>query len=111
MAAVPPINPTSAIVIDPHIAHRLEGLTLPDGWLLKERTRKLPLGPEETGGNFSVGYLAEKDGQTAFVKVFDLGGALWQNSGNIMKAMITVNAAFRLWVNFDLNVTLSTRVA
>jgi serine/threonine protein kinase len=88
MSAVLPPTPQPAIVIDPHIAHRLEGLSLPDGWVLKAKTRKLPLGPDETGGSFSVGYLAEKDGQTAFVKVFDLGGALWRNSGNIMKAMM-----------------------
>jgi hypothetical protein len=35
-----------------------------------------------------------------------------QNTGiNTMIAMITVNTAFRLRVNWDLNVTLSTRVA
>jgi len=85
--ALPPKS-SQQIIIDPHVAQRLEGTILPDGWRLKERMRKLPLGPDETGGNFSVGYIGEKDGRTAFVKVFDLGGALWKNSGNIMKAMM-----------------------
>jgi len=76
------------IVIDPQIAQRLAGVILPDGWVIKEKMRKLPVGPDETGGNFSVGYIGEKEGKIAFIKVFDLGAALWRNSGNIMKAMM-----------------------
>jgi hypothetical protein len=86
MASTPPAP--SPIVIDPLIAHKLAGVTLPCGWVLKDKLRKGPAAADETGGNFSVGYLAEKDGNTAFVKVFDLGGALWRNSQNIMKAMM-----------------------
>lgn len=86
MAAVTPTP--KPIEIDPHIAHKLEGMTTPCGWRLKDKVRKDMPTPDETGGNFSVGYLAEKDGETAFVKVFDLGAALWRNSHNIMKAMM-----------------------
>jgi eukaryotic-like serine/threonine-protein kinase len=85
-SAIPPAP--KPIVIDPHVAHKLAGMSLPCGWVLTEKLRKLPVGPDETGGNFSVGYIASKGGRTAFVKVFDLGGALWRNSNNIMKAMM-----------------------
>src|SRR5579859_1957573 len=82
------VDSSQAFVFDPSIAHNLVGTMLPDGWLLTEKARQGFVGPDETGGHFSVGYIAEKDGKQAFVKVFDLGGALMQNAGNVMQAMM-----------------------
>lgn len=54
-------------------AYQLKGVTLPGGWILTEKYTK---GDGDTGGNFSVQYKAEKDGQDYFVKVVDIEKAL-----------------------------------
>lgn len=52
----------------------LEGRELEHGWKVVKR---LPVAGEvgaenKTGGNFSVGYIVEKAGKQAFMKVFDI---------------------------------------
>ena len=49
-------------------SHNLVGITLKNGW---EVTKKLEKGKDDTGGNFSICYLAEKDGKEYFVKVIN----------------------------------------
>ena len=66
-AVAPSTTPTRAP------ASLLAGLTLPDGWKV---IKSLPLGPGCTGGNFSVGYLVEKNSTEAFLKALDFSGAL-----------------------------------
>jgi len=70
MSHVPPAVPSTP-------AHQLEGVTLPSGWKLVERLRRLPGG---SGSNFGVGYKAERPGQggveRAFVKAIDFVAAV-----------------------------------
>ncbi len=54
-------------------AHSLEGLLLKSGWkVLKKQERD----PNQSGSNFSVGYIVEKNGEKCFLKAFDFGGFL-----------------------------------
>lgn len=58
-------------------AFGLEGKHLDTGWFVSKR---LPVRGEKgaegkTGGNFSVGYVVEKNGTSAFMKVFDIARA------------------------------------
>jgi serine/threonine protein kinase len=50
-------------------AHRLTGLTLPNGWKVVSRH---PRPPGATGGKYSVCYDLERNGQKAFLKALDL---------------------------------------
>ena len=54
-------------------AARLVGMKLPDGFFVIEAL--IPK-PHATGGNFSFGYIAEKDGQKFFLKALDYSTAL-----------------------------------
>lgn len=54
-------------------AHNLTGIQLESGWKL---VRKITPANGATGGNFGVGYEAERDGQVAFVKAIDFVRAL-----------------------------------
>ena len=47
----------------------LEGMALENGWRVIRILRRKP---DDTGGNFSVGYLVEKDGEKGFLKALDL---------------------------------------
>ena len=85
---LPPAPRFTGIAFDSAIAHNLIGIALPDGWVLTKKARLPGTSPEESGGQFSVGYIGEKDGIEAFVKVFDLGGVLSRHAGNVMKAMM-----------------------
>jgi len=49
-------------------ADLLEGITLPSGWEIVEK-QKRPKG--STGGNFGTGYIAKRQGETAFLKAID----------------------------------------
>lgn len=49
-------------------AESLEGQTLPCGWYVEEY---VPIGPGQTGGNFSVGYIVSKDGKNGYLKALD----------------------------------------
>jgi len=50
-------------------AHNLLNLTLQTGWLVKEKIEKRD---NQTGSFFSVCYLVERDGETCFLKAFDI---------------------------------------
>ena len=55
-------------------AQRLEGVSLPNGWTVKQR---LELGEVTTGGHFSEAYIVESvHGERAFLKAFDYSAAL-----------------------------------
>jgi serine/threonine protein kinase len=56
-------------------ARQLLGRTLPNGWHVAQQ---LPHPQQEggTGGNFSAGYIVEKDGRQAFLKALDFSKAL-----------------------------------
>lgn len=56
-------------------AHHLKGTTLPGGWVLTEKFEKKN---GDTGGQFSVQYKAERDGEEFFVKIIDIEKALRQ---------------------------------
>lgn len=62
-----------------------------NGWVIKRKLSSAVRKPDETGGQFSVGYIAERNGREAFVKIFDLATALAQNLGNIMQAMASIS--------------------
>ena len=49
-------------------SHNLVGITLKNGWKI---TKKLEKGKDDTGGHFSICYLAEKEGNEYFVKVIN----------------------------------------
>ena len=57
----------------PKPAEMLLGLTVGNGWRVKE---KLAAPPGATGGNFSVGYVVENGRQQAFLKALDYSRAL-----------------------------------
>lgn len=59
--------------MDNNVAHIMLNLTLKSGWVVKEKPER---DPNQSGFNFSVGYIVEKDGETCFMKVFDLAGFL-----------------------------------
>ena len=54
-------------------AYQLTGVTLPGGWHIKERYAKKS---SDTGGQFSVQYIAEKEEKEYFIKVIDIEKAL-----------------------------------
>lgn len=53
-------------------AQMLEGLTLQSGWKV---TQRIVRSPTATGGNFSHGYLVERNGQLGFLKAMDYSEA------------------------------------
>lgn len=59
--------------MDNNAAHNLLNRTLKSGWLVKEKPER---DPNQSGSNFSVGYIVEKDGETCFMKAFDFAGFL-----------------------------------
>ncbi len=73
-------------------AYQLTGVTIPGGWLLKERYVKENI---DKGGQFSVQYLAEKEGKEYFVKVIDIEKALkGRNLTDLTKTLEQQMAAF-----------------
>ncbi len=64
---------TAATGTQPSPAAALTGQTLPSGWRLVQQLSKSPGG---SGSNFCVGYVAERNGQKAFVKAIDFVKAL-----------------------------------
>lgn len=73
-------------------AARLVGLELASGWRVLERVERLD---GQTGGSFSVGYLAkrEEDGSIAFLKALDFSRALQEE--NQLEAIAKSVEAFR----------------
>lgn len=63
--------------------HALEGRTLKSGWYVIERASNKP---GSTGGNFSVCYLVEKDGQKGFLKAINILTFLREDA-DLMNAM------------------------
>ena len=63
--------------------HALEGRTLTTGWLI---TKKVSAKPGSTGGNFSVCYLCEKDGQEGFLKAFNILSFLRDENPDLLEA-------------------------
>lgn len=59
--------------MDNNAAHNLLNLTLKSGWFVKEKPER---DPNQSGSNFSAGYIVEKDGETCFMKAFDFAGFL-----------------------------------
>jgi len=59
--------------MDNNAAHSLINITLKSGWHVKEKPER---DPNQSGSNFSVGYIVEKDGETCFMKAFDFAGFL-----------------------------------
>jgi Protein kinase domain. len=59
--------------MDNNAAHNLLNVRLKSGWFVKE---KLERDPVQSGSNFSVGYIVEKDGEHCFMKAFDFAGFL-----------------------------------
>ncbi len=77
-------NPIANIPEDQISAvHALEGRTLKSGWTV---TEKASFKPGSTGGNFSVCYLAEKDGQKGFLKAINIL-AFFREDVDLLQAM------------------------
>lgn len=64
--------------------HDLEGKTLKSGWTV---TQKVSAKPGSSGGNFSVCYLAEKDGQIGFLKAINVLSFLNDEDIDLPKAL------------------------
>lgn len=73
-------------------AARLVGSVLPSGWKVTERVERLD---GQTGGAFSIGYLAQREGtdDVAFLKALDFSGALQEEDQ--LQAIEKSVAAFR----------------
>jgi serine/threonine protein kinase len=69
--------------------HSLEGRTLKTGWKV---LRKAAFKPGSTGGNFSVCYIVEKDGQEGFLKALNVLAFLTQDEDLIAALGIMTNA-------------------
>jgi serine/threonine protein kinase len=54
-------------------AHSLENHTLNSGWLVKKKQER---NINQSGANFSVGYIVERNGKSAFLKAFDFSAFL-----------------------------------
>jgi len=63
---------------------RLLGRTVGSGWVVAQMLQRAA---GQTGGNFSTGYVVEKDGQQAFLKAMDLTQALLEESHNQFAAI------------------------
>lgn len=74
-------------------AHSLEGRTLNNRWLVKE---KIERDVNQSGSNFSVGYIVKKDNKDYFLKAFDLAGFHSQSrpGSDIMDVLNEMTRAF-----------------
>lgn len=59
-------------------AYALEGRTLKNGWFVKKMLKQ---SPQSTGGFFSVCYIVEKDGNSAFLKALNIFAFIQMNQG------------------------------
>jgi hypothetical protein len=55
-------------MVSANVAEQLTGYTLPGGWRVRDKVARES---GDTGGNFSVNYIVERDGQRAFCKVLN----------------------------------------
>lgn len=69
-------------------AENLIGKKLENGWVVSKKIEKKEDG---SGGNFSVSYIVEKDGDSAFLKAQDLSRVL--RAGNVMQALEAMTTA------------------
>ncbi len=70
-------------------AHALEGKTLDSGWHV---TRKLPKKRGDfSGGQFSVCYLVEKNGEQGFLKVVDIYNMITSNEDVLRATSVALN--------------------
>jgi serine/threonine protein kinase len=86
--------------VPPKAAAALLGLKLPYDWQV---TEKLKAAPGATGGNFSVGYIVEKDGRRAFLKALDYSRAL--RSSDPARALQALTEAY----NFERDILAKCR--
>lgn len=75
-------------------AYMLEGLTLDDGWRV---VSKLERDETATGSNFSVGYIAERNGTRAYLKALDYSFA-FELTGNIALTLEAMTTAYNFEV-------------
>ncbi|MEX2411341.1 MAG: protein kinase [Candidatus Paceibacterota bacterium] len=61
------------MIMDNNAAHSLEGRTSESGWFVKKKQDR---DVNQSGSNFSVGYIVEKNDETCFMKAFDFAGFL-----------------------------------
>ena len=76
--AAPAVRPSLRTVTesptgDQRPAASLVGITTPDGWTIMSAISRPP---GATGGHFSCSYIAERDGERAFLKAIDYVAAL-----------------------------------
>ena len=64
--------------------HALKGKTLKTGWTVIEEVKQKP---GSTGGNFSVCYIVEKEGQLGFLKALNVLSFLRDDKPNLLEAM------------------------
>lgn len=85
-------------------AEQLAGLTLAGGWKV---TARMQQNPSATGGNFSVGYLAEgANGQRAFLKAIDFERVMRTWKGvDILRALQAMTESY----NFERDVLKTCR--
>ena len=70
-------DPQTQNILDARPAERLEGMSLPDGWVVVKKVQAVQ--GKQTGGHFSCGYIVEREGKRAFVKALDFSMALQAN--------------------------------
>jgi serine/threonine protein kinase len=80
---------------DKRAIDHLVGLKLKDGWIISE---KLTRGARQSGSHFSVGYIATREGERAFMKAFDFQRAF--ENDNPMKAIELLSKSY----NFEVEV-------
>lgn len=61
-----------------NVAENLTGYTLPGGWRVRDKVARQA---GDTGGNFSVNYLVEREGQQAFCKVLNYAWIMQARAG------------------------------
>lgn len=81
----------NAVVQQTTYKHNLLGITLPSGWMI---TQQIPRAADATGGNFGVGYIATRNGETAFVKAIDFVQAMSSTDPAQALADMTNDALF-----------------
>lgn len=64
---------------------RLTGLTLNNGWLVKNMLEK---SKDDSGGMFSVSYVVERDGKDHFLKAFDFSDIFMEPNPDIMMSKL-----------------------
>ena len=71
-------------------AHKLQGMTLPDDWVVVERIERPP---DATGSTFSVGYFVERGGVRAYLKALHYSSPFrsGHDSARVLQAMTSAH--------------------